>query len=45
VRSAARAGFAAGGKRILLENLCEWPLVPRYRSGDMNAAASFACAP
>jgi hypothetical protein len=25
--------------------LCEWPQVPRYRGGDPNAAASFACAP
>ena len=25
--------------------LCEWPQVPRYRGGDVNAAASFACAP
>ncbi|MDB5859979.1 MAG: Tannase and feruloyl esterase [Ramlibacter sp.] len=25
--------------------LCEWPLVPRYRGGDANAAGSFACAP
>jgi feruloyl esterase len=25
--------------------LCEWPAVPRYRGGDPNAAASFACAP
>jgi feruloyl esterase len=25
--------------------LCEWPLVPRYRGGDANAAASFACSP
>jgi len=24
---------------------CEWPGVPRYRGGDANAAASFACAP
>ncbi|HET8746836.1 MAG TPA: tannase/feruloyl esterase family alpha/beta hydrolase [Ramlibacter sp.] len=24
--------------------LCEWPQVPRYRGGDMNAAGSFACA-
>ncbi|MBC5785733.1 tannase/feruloyl esterase family alpha/beta hydrolase [Ramlibacter sp. USB13] len=23
--------------------LCEWPQVPRYRAGDPNAAASFAC--
>lgn len=23
--------------------LCEWPQVPRYRGGDINAAASFAC--
>jgi hypothetical protein len=25
--------------------LCEWPQVPRYRGGDVNAAGSFACAP
>ncbi len=25
--------------------LCEWPAIPRYRGGDPNAAASFACAP
>ena len=25
--------------------LCEWPDVPRYRAGDPNTAASFACAP
>jgi pimeloyl-ACP methyl ester carboxylesterase len=25
--------------------LCEWPLVPRYKSGDLQAASSFACAP
>lgn len=24
--------------------LCEWPQVPRYRGGDVNAAGSFACA-
>jgi feruloyl esterase len=24
--------------------LCEWPKWPRYKSGDMNAAASFECA-
>jgi feruloyl esterase len=24
---------------------CEWPGVPRYRGGDANTAASFACAP
>jgi hypothetical protein len=24
--------------------LCEWPQFPRYRSGDLNAAGSFACA-
>ena len=23
--------------------LCEWPQVPRFRGGDMNAAGSFAC--
>jgi hypothetical protein len=25
--------------------LCEWPLVPRYRGGDADAARSFACSP
>jgi hypothetical protein len=24
--------------------LCEWPLVPRYRAGDVDAAASYSCA-
>ena len=23
--------------------LCQWPLVPRYQGGDVNAAASFKC--
>jgi feruloyl esterase len=23
--------------------LCEWPLIPRYKAGEPNAAASFAC--
>ncbi len=23
--------------------LCEWPLVPRYKAGDINAASSFTC--
>lgn len=23
--------------------LCEWPLLPRYQGGDVNAAASFKC--
>ena len=25
--------------------LCRWPAWPHYKSGDVNAAASFACAP
>ncbi|WP_441299960.1 tannase/feruloyl esterase family alpha/beta hydrolase [Bradyrhizobium sp.] len=25
--------------------LCQWPAWPHYKSGDVNAAASFACAP
>ena len=25
--------------------LCEWPLWPRFKGGDVNAAASFECAP
>ena len=25
--------------------LCEWPQVPRYQGGDINAAASFRCQP
>lgn len=24
--------------------LCEWPAWPRYKSGDVNSAASFTCA-
>jgi Tannase and feruloyl esterase len=25
--------------------LCQWPAWPRYKAGDVNAAASFACVP
>lgn len=41
VEQDARPPFAVKRSRPL----CEWPQVPRYRGGDLNAAASFACAP
>lgn len=41
VEQEARPPFAVKRSRPL----CEWPHVPRYRGGDPNAAASFACAP
>jgi hypothetical protein len=25
--------------------LCQWPAWPHYKSGEVNRAASFACAP
>jgi feruloyl esterase len=40
VEQEARPPFAVKRSRPL----CEWPQVPRYRGGDMNAAGSFACA-
>ncbi|NNU42583.1 tannase/feruloyl esterase family alpha/beta hydrolase [Ramlibacter montanisoli] len=41
VEQDARPPFAVKRSRPL----CEWPQVPRYRAGDINAAGSFACAP
>jgi len=41
VEQEARPPFAVTRSRPL----CEWPTIPRYRGGDPNAAASFACAP
>ena len=41
VEQDARPPFAVQRSRPL----CEWPQVPRYRGGDINAAGSFACAP
>ncbi|MDI9333154.1 MAG: tannase/feruloyl esterase family alpha/beta hydrolase [Cytophagales bacterium] len=36
-------GFAAPFTPIRSRPLCEWPLVTRYKAGDLNAASSFAC--
>jgi feruloyl esterase len=36
-------GFTAPFTPIRSRPLCEWPLVPRYKAGDVNAASSFAC--
>jgi feruloyl esterase len=41
VEQEAKPPFAVQRSRPL----CEWPQVPRYRGGDINAAGSFACAP
>ena len=50
-------GQAPAGMQLLEQNakppfavirarpMCRWPLVPRYQGGDVNSAASFACAP
>jgi feruloyl esterase len=40
VQQDAKQPFAVQRSRPL----CEWPQFPRYRGGDVNAAASFACA-
>jgi feruloyl esterase len=32
-------------QRLRARPLCQWPLVPRYQSGDVNNAASFKCSP
>ncbi len=34
---------AAPFKTLRSRPMCEFPLVPRYKSGDMNVASSFAC--
>jgi hypothetical protein len=30
-------------KAVRQRPMCEFPLVPRYKSGDVNTASSFAC--
>jgi hypothetical protein len=30
-------------KTVRQRPMCEFPLVPRYKSGDVKAASSFAC--
>jgi feruloyl esterase len=37
----AKAPFATLRSRPL----CEWPMLPRHRGGDVDAAASFECRP
>ena len=41
VEQSAKPPFAVSRARPL----CQWPLVPRYKSGDAASAASFACEP
>jgi len=41
VEQSAKPPFAVARARPL----CQWPLVPRYKGGDVASAASFACEP